>query len=386
METCDVLIVGGGPAGSSCARRLREAGLDVLVIDKAAFPRDKPCAGWLTSGTLETLGLDPAEYMGARTLQPFTGFRTGRIRGPWVETSYGQVVSYGSRRCELDQFLLQRSGARVKTGASVAQFVRDANGWVVDDAVRASLLVGAGGHFCPVARALSGPGPKQSLVVAQEVEFRIDDHEGTGCQVRPEVPELYFCQDLQGYGWCVRKGDYLNVGLGRRDSVRLSEHVRDFIAFLVEQRRVPADLPRRWVGHPYQLYEATPRRVVGDGFLLVGDAAGLAAPASGEGIRPAIESGLLAAEAIVAARGRFRAEDLERYAVALERRMGRRQRRRRMPPPVARALSAPLLASRWVARRLVLDNWFLQRHRPPLRLQTLVAAQLAAGLAPFQVS
>ncbi len=48
METCDVLIAGGGPAGSTCAWALRQAGLDVIVADKAIFPRDKVCAGWIT--------------------------------------------------------------------------------------------------------------------------------------------------------------------------------------------------------------------------------------------------------------------------------------------------------------------------------------------------
>jgi flavin-dependent dehydrogenase len=367
METCDVLIVGGGPAGSSCARRLAAAGLDVLVTDRAAFPRDKPCAGWVTPGTLETLGVDPAEYAHAGTVQAFTGFVTGRIGGPAVETSYGRAVSYGIRRCELDHFLLARSGARVRTGAAVARFARAGGDWIVDDQVRTPLLVGAGGHFCPVARALNGPAPKRSLVVAQEVEFRLSPRQSDDCRVRPEAPELYFCPDLRGYGWCVRKGTYLNVGLGRRDPERLADHVRDFVSFLEERRRVPADLPRRWLGHPYQVYERTSRRVVDDGLLLVGDAAGLAAAASGEGIRPAIESGLLAAEAILAAGGRYRRPELEPYRTALESRLGRRQRRTGVPAALARAISAPLLASPWVARHLILDRWFLQRHRPVLR-------------------
>ncbi len=48
MQNCEVLIVGGGPAGSSCAARLIQAGVDVLVIDRKTFPRDKTCAGWVT--------------------------------------------------------------------------------------------------------------------------------------------------------------------------------------------------------------------------------------------------------------------------------------------------------------------------------------------------
>ena len=55
MLTCDVLVAGGGPAGSACAWKLRRAGLDVIVMDRALFPRDKVCAGWITPGVVEAL-------------------------------------------------------------------------------------------------------------------------------------------------------------------------------------------------------------------------------------------------------------------------------------------------------------------------------------------
>ena len=58
MESCEVLIIGGGPAGSTCAKRLGEAGLDVLLMDARVFPRDKPCAGWITPAVLETLAIE----------------------------------------------------------------------------------------------------------------------------------------------------------------------------------------------------------------------------------------------------------------------------------------------------------------------------------------
>ena len=69
-ERFDVIIVGGGPAGSSCARELVRAGLSVAVADRAAFPRDKPCAGWITPDVVTALGLDLADYARAHTLQP----------------------------------------------------------------------------------------------------------------------------------------------------------------------------------------------------------------------------------------------------------------------------------------------------------------------------
>ncbi len=62
MRTADAIVVGGGPAGSTCAWKLREAGLEVLVLDKAAFPRTKLCAGWVTPEALRDLELDPRDY------------------------------------------------------------------------------------------------------------------------------------------------------------------------------------------------------------------------------------------------------------------------------------------------------------------------------------
>ncbi|HEY7058153.1 MAG TPA: FAD-dependent oxidoreductase, partial [Vicinamibacterales bacterium] len=82
MTTCDVLIVGGGPGGSSCAWALARAGVDVVVIDRARFPRDKICAGWITPPVIDALELDPTAYAGAGlTIQPMTGFRTGVVDG-----------------------------------------------------------------------------------------------------------------------------------------------------------------------------------------------------------------------------------------------------------------------------------------------------------------
>src|SRR5690606_3711297 len=74
MEHCDVLIVGGGPGGSSCAWRLRQLDCDVVVLDRRVFPRHKVCAGWITPQALESLSVDVEEYGAWRVLQPITGF------------------------------------------------------------------------------------------------------------------------------------------------------------------------------------------------------------------------------------------------------------------------------------------------------------------------
>ena len=182
--TCDALIVGGGPAGSTCAWALRRAGLDVMVIDAAVFPRDKVCAGWITPQVVADLSLDVEEYRQGRTFQPITGFRVGIIDGrEEIQTGYGHQVSYGIRRCEFDHFLLQRSGARVKAGTPVTSIRSTGKEWIVNDTIRTPLLIGAGGHFCPVARSVNGPMSAASVVVAQEAEFPIEPTGGPSCAV-----------------------------------------------------------------------------------------------------------------------------------------------------------------------------------------------------------
>jgi len=189
MDTCDVLIVGGGPAGSACAWKLRQSGLDVVVMDGAVFPRDKVCAGWITPGVVDELQIDTAHYRRGRTLQPITGFRTGLVGGSEeVETTYDRPVSFGIRRCEFDHYLLQRSEARLTLGTRLLSLWRDGRRWIVNDAIKASMLVGAGGHFCPVARWLNGSIGDTPVVAAQEVEFAIDPQDAPEFTIAPETP------------------------------------------------------------------------------------------------------------------------------------------------------------------------------------------------------
>ena len=201
-RSCDALIVGGGPAGSTCARELVRAGLDVMVMDKREFPRDKVCAGWITPPVLQALGLDPAEYARGRVMQPIRGFRTGIIGTEAdVETRYDRPASFGIRRCEFDTYLLQRAGARLKLGEPLKTLERDGRDWVVNGEIRTPLVVGAGGHFCPVARKLGGrPGSDEAVVAAQEIEFRLPEQARSAYRVDDEVVQFHFCPDFQGYG------------------------------------------------------------------------------------------------------------------------------------------------------------------------------------------
>lgn len=380
MESCDVAIVGGGPAGSTCAWRLRKSGLDVLVVDKRTFPRDKPCAGWITPAVIDELELDVDQYRRGRVFQPICGFRTSLIGGAELESHYERPISFGIRRCEFDHYLLERSGARLLLGERLCSLRWEGTGWVLNDAIRASAVVGAGGHFCPVARQLGArPGVQEEPVTAQEFEVSLTSAQAAACPVSPEIPELAFCRDLKGYGWCFRKGNVLNVGLGRQDSHRLSEHVQGFHEGLIARGRIPADLPARFVGHAYLLRESALRRVFDDGVLLVGDAAGLAYRQSGEGIRPAIESAWMAAETLIRARGRFDWPSLVPYAHRLDARFGKPRRNRGgrtlMPFHWKAIVGGRLLQSPWFARKVVFDRWFLHTHEAPLRLAPDVAGQ-----------
>lgn len=371
MEHCEVLIVGGGPAGSTCARALTRAGLDVVILDKASFPRDKVCAGWITPQVIEELELDLNDYRRTRVLQPITSFIAGLGTYPAQRVAYDRAVSYGIRRCEFDEYLLRRSGARLTLGESLQNLKRQGTGWLVNGRIEAQLLIGAGGHFCPVARTLGAQlGKDEQAIYAQEIEFALNDAQAERCAVLPEQPELYFSEDLKGYGWCFRKGGYLNVGLGREGNHQLAQAVHDFAQWLVSIGRIPADLPSKFKGHAYILYAQGRRQAYDDGVLLIGDAAGLAYTQSGEGIRPAIESGLLAAQVIQAARGDYTKAKLADYEHRLHARFGARDATPAgasvIPASVRSAIARSLMRTQWFTRRFVIDKWFLHADQPAL--------------------
>jgi flavin-dependent dehydrogenase len=375
VRSVDTVVVGGGPAGSTCAWALRRAGLDALVLDRSGFPRDKPCAGWLTPQAVSALALDRADYARGRVLQKVTGMRASRMGGPEVESRFDEVVSYGVRRCEFDHYLLQRSGAPVLTTA-VDKLRRVPGGFLIDGEILTPVVVGAGGHFCPVARWL-GAGAGEPVIVAQELEHLLEGAARRLSPVDGETPELYFCRDLAGYGWLFRKGDYLNVGFGRKDAHGFPAHLREFYRFLTARGRIDAETPSRWPGHAYLVYDDSKRLPFDEGVLLVGDAAGLAYSESGEGIGPAIDSALLAAETILEARGDYSRESLQAYARRLAARFGARPRLdplRYVPRFVRGAIGGWILASKALNRRLVVERWFLHREKPSLEPPPLLEA------------
>ncbi|HEY6477938.1 MAG TPA: FAD-dependent monooxygenase [Polyangia bacterium] len=302
----DALIVGAGPAGSTCARFLAQGGARVALVDRAQFPRVKLCGGWISAPIWDALALTPREYPGG--LWEWSACHVS-YRG---EERAIRCRGWFIRRLELDDFLLRRSGADLHLGVAVQEIARDADGlWSVGD-LRARVLVGAAGTHCPVARLVAPPRP-QGPVGVQEHEFRADPAAIARTRAgRDGEPELLLHDDLRGYSWNGPKTDWMNVGSGTVEphEVRAAwQHARaHFSAAGHLPVEAAADLDAM-KGHSYYLFH--PAHLDGalggndgkggkDDLLLCGDSLGLAQPLTAEGILPAVVSGRLAAEAILA--------------------------------------------------------------------------------------
>ena len=292
MRTADAIVVGGGPGGSTCAWKLREAGLDVLVLDKAAFPRTKLCAGWVTPEALRDLELEPADYP-----HSFMTFEALTLHWKFLRVA-PKTRQHSIRRYEFDDFLLRRAGVEVVEHKVKA--VREEGGdFVIDESFRCRYLVGAGGTACPVYRNLfhertPRAGELQTATLEQEFAYDWTD---------PACHLWFFGDGLPGYAWYVPKANgYINVGLGAMAEQLKNQggHLRDFWeSFAARLRRL--GLVRyddyRPSGYSYYIRGELGAVRAGNAFL-VGDAAGLATRDMCEGIGPAVKSGLLAAEAI----------------------------------------------------------------------------------------
>jgi flavin-dependent dehydrogenase len=298
MHHTEVLIVGGGPAGAACAWRLRQRGVDCLILDRRAFPRVKLCAGWITPQVVRDLELVPAEYPGSLTTCAALHISIRGVRFPLP------TRQYAIRRYEFDHWLLQRAGVPVHHH-QVENIEQVGGSYLVDGAYCAKYLVGAGGTRCPVYRTLfqeTGPRAPKSLIVTLEEEFPYPYTDGR-CH-------LWFMEHgLSGYAWYVPKAGpqgsaaYVNVGIGggaaglRAKGDHLKRHW-DLLVDKLERLRLVQDYGYRPRGYAYHLRQAHPE-VRRENALIVGDAVGLATRDMGEGIGPAVRSGLLAAEAIL---------------------------------------------------------------------------------------
>lgn len=293
MQVADAIVVGGGPAGSSCAWKLREAGIDVIVLDRAPFPRHKLCAGWVTPEALSDLRLDPGDY-------PFSLMTFDELHLNWKMFRIRlKSRQHSIRRFEFDDFLLRRAGAPLLQH-KVREIHREGGDYIVDGEYRAKYLVGAGGTACPVYRTFfhnlnPRSGALQTATYEQEFAYDWQD---------PRCYLWFFDDGLPGYAWYVPKANaYINVGLGgMADKLnRQGGHIREYWRGFVEKLRRKG-LVRYDNYHPtgYSYYLRGKVDVTSDhNAYIVGDAVGLATRDMCEGIGPAIKSGLLAADAII---------------------------------------------------------------------------------------
>jgi flavin-dependent dehydrogenase len=292
MQSCEVLIVGGGPAGSSAAWKLKAAGVDVRVLDKEAFPRLKLCAGWITPEVVRDLELDIDAYP-----HRFLTFETMQVHIKGLRLPL-PCVQHSIRREEFDAWLLARSGAPVMQH-TVKSIREEDGGYVIDETFRCRHLIGAGGTRCPVYRSLFrdvSPRLPARQIVALEHEL---EHPWRD----PDCHLWFFDHGLPGYAWYVPKENgWVNLGIGgmaeqlKQGSRDIKEHWSLFCAAL--EAGPAAGARPEASGYSYYVRGPADTVRIGNAFI-TGDAAGLATRDLGEGIGPAIASGLRAAESIL---------------------------------------------------------------------------------------
>ena len=314
MKRYDAVVVGAGPAGSTAAYRLAAAGASVLLVDRARFPRDKPCGGGLTGRARRLLPFS-VEPVVEEAVDRFD-FRL-RYGSCFHRRSSGPIVWMTQRR-RLDAFLVERAveaGAEFRDGARVSDVAAEGGVSVRIGAERieASALVGADGVNGLTARRL-GLDARYRYGVALEANVPYDARSAARHRGRATI-ELATLPG--GYGWIFPKGDHANVGVGGWE-----EHAP----------RLRAELARLCAAHgfaPETLYALRgyrlPLRRRGDRAargraVVVGDAAGLVDPLSGDGIYEAFLSAKLAAETVLELLA-GRTSTLEPYSTALEQRL-----------------------------------------------------------------
>jgi geranylgeranyl reductase family protein len=303
----DVAIVGGGPAGSTAAYRLARAGASVLLVDRATFPRDKPCGGGVTGRAARLLpfSIEPV-------VEDVVDRLECRLRyGPHFERTAHAPLAVMTQRKRLDHFLLEKAaeaGAEVRDGVKVKDVRPDALSVDGKD-VQARIVIGADGCNGTTARALDLGG---EIVhgVALEANFPHDVR-----FAHAMVLELAVVRG--GYGWVFPKGDHVNVGVGGDESE--ATHLRDHLRRLCEMHGI--DFGTATGTRGYRLPMRRPDGPLARGTTaLIGDAAGLLDPFSGDGLYEAFLSAQLVADAALAVLA-GRAEGLEPYAQAVDRRI-----------------------------------------------------------------
>jgi len=300
----DVIVVGAGPAGSTTAYRLARAGARVCLVDRARFPRDKPCGGGLTIRAVRELpfSIDPVVEDRVDTLE--LGLRYTRR---WSGRADVPLVLMTQRR-RLDAFFAKQAaaaGADFRDGVKVTGVDPDGAVTAGGERLEADVVVGADGANGITARSLGLPAHEHGVALEGNVGYAHVSRERFGGRAVVELGAV-----PGGYAWVFPKGDHVNVGVGgwQSEGPRLRERLHELCAaFEIDEADV-----RDLRGHRLPMRGAS-RRPVERRVLLVGDAAGLVDPLSGDGMYEAFVSGRLAAETTLELLD-GRASDLEPYA------------------------------------------------------------------------
>ncbi len=309
-QTFDVIIVGGGPAGSSAGAVLAKSGANALILDKRRFPREKLCAGlltWKTMDALERIFGATSESLSASGVvnHKSSGYRI-RFRDRVLVEGDMFYPFHFTKRCDLDAFLLDKAaeaGARVATGERVER-VDALRGEVVTasgEIYKAGRIIGADGAMSAVRAGfpLDPRAWRVNLGTGVEVMLQKDDprlgphvHE----DLKATFPTVYAGFIPAGYAWVFPHRDRLVLGLGslnRAGSGRFRQAFEGFLRFL----GLPESLGCELRAHPLPYGNYIARPAYGRA-LLAGDAAGYVETLFGEGIYYALRSGELAGAAV----------------------------------------------------------------------------------------
>jgi geranylgeranyl reductase family protein len=311
MKRHDIIVVGAGPAGSTAAYRLAKAGASVLLLDRARFPRDKPCGGGVTGRAARVLpfSIEPV-------VEHVVSAVDLRLRyGKTLARGDGQPLVSMTQRKRLDHFLVQKAveaGVELREGVKVGELEVGEDGVSVEE-FEALALVGADGVNGVTARAL-GLGGNRVVGVALEgnLSYAKMDRKAYDGRLALELGVV-----PGGYGWVFPKGDHANFGVGGwpDEGPRLREHLRR----LCEAHGASFEDLEELRGYRLPLRE--PKATLARGrALLVGDAAGLIDPVSGDGMFEGFLSSQYASEAVLDLL-EGRAENLDPYGPRLASRL-----------------------------------------------------------------
>ncbi len=291
MSMYDVLVIGGGPGGSAAARRLSDAGLSTLLLERGAFEREKPCAGGVP---IDTFSLLPEEA--ASVIERWVERIEFRLRErSETYASLPPRTMAMVRRSSFDSLLSRTSGAELRSGSMVTE-LRHGDEWA--EAVDRNGRVYRG-RYCIVASGSLFPfesffnphtPPRRGIALVSEPPLSPEYLERHGTTARFEFGTV-----PGGYIWIFPKQDHLSVGVGKFGP--RGGEIAAATRGALTRMGVPGAEALRFRGHPIAL----PRRSAGfvrGRFLRVGEAAGLVDPLIGEGIRHAVRSGIMAAEAV----------------------------------------------------------------------------------------